>query len=220
MGQELPNEVAENILAHTPVESLTSLCSSNRQYYDLCSDPSLWRVRFRDEGLPPIDTLTTQGPHSPAYWIKTYKRALYAEDVVGRLYQELMDNPRNTVKVFFTGREEDDLLALSSVPGLEDVEEKSRMTAAEQREIGELRSLRDRVAERVGEDSQNVEDYEALIRSLESRIPFLQYAVKSGVPLTPEYLRGLFFRAAFYGLDIKVIRPFVFHEPRFTLARW
>jgi len=77
----LPPELSENILLHTPIEDLDSLCKISRQYYSLCSDRLFWSKKFRNDGLP----LLKEG-NSLAEWLLLYKNTVrcmkLAKDII------------------------------------------------------------------------------------------------------------------------------------------
>nr|WIL04932.1 F-box domain-containing protein [Cedratvirus duvanny] len=84
--QELPDEVALMILEKVPIEDLSSFCSTNKQYQNLCFDKHLWYRIFEREGL----TLLEEGNDLPS-WMAIYYNSLLSKekaDYVFSLYEE------------------------------------------------------------------------------------------------------------------------------------
>lgn len=190
------DEVLKELIT-APAEDLPSLC---REHYRLCSDPRFWRARFREEGLPPVKALETQGLRPPGYWGRLYEKTREAAKKVSRdlaLYPNLL--------VSFSGGEGDESLL---VPGASRslLDDYSLLAARYRREADELR---DRMA-RAPPGKRN-RLYGSLMVVL-AGVPHLRierrgktaYYILGGERLTldPTSLKDLLFRAYFGGLDV------------------
>ena len=64
----LPTELWTQILLEADLSNLMLLCSTNQDYYKICSSSSFWRTRFRNANLPIV---TPQ--ESFAYWLNEFQ---------------------------------------------------------------------------------------------------------------------------------------------------